>query len=316
MVVCWDDLDAAAYARRLNGLDQWSTWFRRTYRIPTTVFAPCWYAHPGIREDLGHLWTGWLLTRHPDTGIGAVGLDWDGRREQTIARLREATAISGCTTGKHQPEQSMPSEYDVRIWDDHVTTEIRSRALRSSYRAAVAVVDDRLRSVELRHELAPGMLADIATEPASATLQEKEAVASRLRQVAEQAVAGIGAAAANGVEAIVDQQEMAVREARIADSRRAAAEATAAVAVYGAVADPSSAAQAAYKWLNAVEVLVPAMVAADRAAAAAAARSAAVDRRVAGLRRHPEVGALLKAPAGQPAIGSCAEGDAGIDPQA
>ena len=79
MVICWDELDPAGYARTLRDLADWIDWFRRTYRVPATVIPPCWFTHPGLREDLGHLWTGWLLTRHPDAGVGMTGLDWDGR---------------------------------------------------------------------------------------------------------------------------------------------------------------------------------------------------------------------------------------------
>jgi len=65
MVVCWDDLDPTAYVNQLSDLAEWIAWFRSTYRIPATVIPPCWFTHPGFREDVGHLWTGWLLTRHP-----------------------------------------------------------------------------------------------------------------------------------------------------------------------------------------------------------------------------------------------------------
>ena len=44
----WDDLDPGGYAQTLGKLTEWVGWFRRTYRVPATVFPPCWFAHPGI----------------------------------------------------------------------------------------------------------------------------------------------------------------------------------------------------------------------------------------------------------------------------
>ena len=44
----WDVLDSAGYARTLREFSEWVGWFRRTYRVPATVFPPCWFAHPGI----------------------------------------------------------------------------------------------------------------------------------------------------------------------------------------------------------------------------------------------------------------------------
>ena len=66
--ICWDDLDPVSYTVTFQELSDWLAWFRQTYRIPATVFPNCWFTHPGIREDLGHLWTGWLVTRHPTLG--------------------------------------------------------------------------------------------------------------------------------------------------------------------------------------------------------------------------------------------------------
>ena len=135
MVVCWDDLDPTTYTHQLTELADWISWFRVTYRIPATVLPPCWFTHPGLREDIGHLWTGWLLTRHPDAGVGMIGLDWDQRREAAINRLREATAITGCTATRHQaepdPAATIPTSVD-QLWRDHLDHQTRRRARSTS----------------------------------------------------------------------------------------------------------------------------------------------------------------------------------------
>ena len=120
MVIRWNELDPAGYEHTLTALADWITWLQTTYRIPATVIPPCWYAHPGHVEDLGHLWTGWLLTRHPDAGVGMIGLDWDSRRDQTIPRLREATATTGCTTTRHHPDTPHPPVADHEMWLAHL----------------------------------------------------------------------------------------------------------------------------------------------------------------------------------------------------
>jgi len=47
------------------------------------------------------------------------------------------------------------------------------------------------------------------------------------------------------------------------------------------------------RWLDALEKLLPATIAVDRAAAAATARTEAADRRASARRRHSEIGDLL-----------------------
>ncbi len=165
MVICWDDLDPAGYSTTLDALSRWLQWFRSTYRVPATVFPPCWYTHPGIREDLGHLWTGWLITRHPDAGVGMIGLDWDSRREQAVSRLREATAITGCTGTQHRDEQPMPTEPDPRPFGQHVAHEFRARLREALRHSAIEAATDRLQRAELRHDLAAEALAAVADKP-------------------------------------------------------------------------------------------------------------------------------------------------------
>ena len=103
MVIAWEALDATTYTTTLHQLAAWVDWLVNTYEPPTQVIPPCWYAHPAQLEDLGHLWTGWLITRHPLSGVGMIGLDWDTRREHTFQRLRETVAATGCTSRQHNP---------------------------------------------------------------------------------------------------------------------------------------------------------------------------------------------------------------------
>ena len=162
MVVCWDDLDPTTYTHQLTELADWISWLRSTYRIPATVLPPCWFTHPGLREDIGHLWTGWLLTRHADAGVGMIGLDWDQRREAAISRLREATAVAGCTATRHQaepePPPAMPA-YAKQLWQDHLDFQTRERVQAVARQAAVDQAVEILQAAELRHELAPAVLA-------------------------------------------------------------------------------------------------------------------------------------------------------------
>ena len=190
MVVCWDDLDPTTYTHQLTDLADWITWLRATYRIPATVIPPCWFTHPGIREDIGHLWTGWLLTRHPDAGVGMIGLDWDQRRDATISRLREATAITGCTATRHQaepePTDRLPSIVND-LWQDHLNAESQDRARATARQAVVEIVTEILQAAELRHELAPAILAELADDSATAD-EQKRIIAERLLEHAVQAV--------------------------------------------------------------------------------------------------------------------------------
>ena len=269
-----------------------SAWFRATFRIPATVFPPCWFTHPGLREDLGHLWTGWLVTQHPDAGVGMIGLDWDSRREQTISRLREATAITGCTASQHRDEPPMPTPPDTRLWYQHLSQEVRARSREARRNNANQAVTERLQHAELRHDLAARVLADVADNPESATDKEKANVAAELLRLAGVAPGESATAAQDAIRTVADIQHTADRETTLAAARQALASAivTSAIDETGTESITSDATQ---RWLDALETLLPAGLAVDRAAAIAAARSAAVERRVAVQHRHPDVDRLL-----------------------
>ena len=291
MVICWDELDPAGYARTLRDLADWLDWLRGTYRLPYTVIPPCWFSHPGLREDLGHLWTGWLLTRHPDAGVGMTGLDWDARREQTIARLREATAITGCTGTRHTDEPAMPDTDVSALWNDHLATDAASGVASETRRTTIDVVTEHLQAAELRHDLAPGLLTEIAANPAAATSDERAAVAARLQQIAEQAAATVDQIAADASRTIADQHDLAGREAAVDAARRRVAEA--ATTMNAGDANDVDPAVARREWLAAIENLLPATLAADRAAAAAAASDSTADRVAGARRRRVDIDSLL-----------------------
>ena len=292
MVICWDELDPAGYARTLRELADWTDWLRGTYRIPFAVIPPCSFTHPGLREDLGHLWTGWLLTRHPDAGVGMTGLDWDARREQAITRLREATAITGCTSTRHHDEPPMPQIVLTELWNTHIADDAEERRQREARRTIIDIVIEHLQAAELRHDLAPGLLAEIAANPADATTEERAAAAARLQQISDQAADAVDQIAADANRALADQHDLAGRETRVEAARRLVAE-TATIINASDATDIDSAA-ARREWLTAIENLLPATLAVERAAASVKVRRTdSTERRMATHRRHPHVGDLL-----------------------
>ncbi|WP_420119923.1 hypothetical protein [Nakamurella sp.] len=295
MVVCWDDLPADAYSHALADLGDWIGWLRGTYRIPATVIPPCWFTHPALREDIGHLWTGWLLTRHPDAGVGMIGLDWDQRREAAVNRLREATAITGCTATRHQaepePAAATPPAGD-QLWHDHLDQQTRQRIRAAALQAAADVVTDILQAAELRHDLAPAILADTVENPAGATDQDREQVAQRLQELAAEAVDRAAQSAADAARTVLDAQQHTACETVVADERRELADLFAREALAGETGPPTT--EISQLWLDSLEQLLPAAIAAERAAAAASTRATAVDQRASARRRHPDIGDLLQ----------------------
>jgi hypothetical protein len=293
-VVCWEDLPPDVFTHQLGELADWIGWLRTTYRIPATVIPPCWFTHPGLREDIGHLWTGWLLTRHPDAGVGMIGLDWDQRRDAAINRLREATAVTGCTATRHQaepdPQVAIPASAE-QLWQNHLHSQTTERVQAIARRAAVDQVIDILQAAELRHDLAPTILADTADDPANAGDDDRAQVAQRLHQLAEDAVERAAQSAADAARTVLDAQQHTTRESAVAQARNDLAHVFAAAAP--ASQAPRVSEEHAQRWLDALEKLLPASIAADRAAAAASARTAAVDQRAAARRRHPDIDDLL-----------------------
>ena len=288
----WDVLDSAAYARTLRELSEWVGWLRHTYRVPATVVPPCWFAHPGIREELGHLWTGWLVTIHPDAGVGMIGLDWDARRDQVISRLRESTAITGCTASAHRDEQPINVQTTSGQMDAHLTREIQARSRNAIRDSAVQVVLDHLEEIELRHDLAARILTDTVEHPETATAKDQAVITQRLHDIAATAHRTVHTILHSAIRTVADMQLTNDREEQLADTRNEMA-----AAIVSRVLDrsqPGSAPTGSEQaWQDALEALLPAELAAERAIAIAATRSAAVDRRVAARSQHPDVEKFL-----------------------
>src|SRR3954454_2981660 len=116
----------------------WVDWLAKTYRPPTQVLPHCWYAHPAILEDLGHLWTGWLITRHPLSEDGMIGLDWDTRREHTFQHMRDMVAASDCTNRVHNPVSTRPSLTPDEDLRQHLAVRTEARAQTEAQKARAA----------------------------------------------------------------------------------------------------------------------------------------------------------------------------------
>lgn len=111
VVVPWETLDADAYQRELTLLCDWVAWLIDLYEIGQDTIPDCWPLHPVLREELGHLRTAWLLTRHFNTRIGAIGVEWDRHRDITLARIRPITERLGCSSSAGHKEPT-----HVRTW--------------------------------------------------------------------------------------------------------------------------------------------------------------------------------------------------------
>lgn len=113
-VIAWERLDASEYQSELAALDDWVRWLCRVYAIDTATIPHCWYRHPDLLEELGHLKTAWLMTQHPEAGVGAIGLDWDRGRDLALAHCKTMTSATGCTPSSGHRARTL------RVWPgDH-----------------------------------------------------------------------------------------------------------------------------------------------------------------------------------------------------
>ena len=255
-----------------------------------------------------------LLVRPPRYPGGTrAPLDRVARHDPPGRRSRNDRARLGCPprTG-HQPA---PGEHrDHRLHDQCApgrTThhrpnrrrahgcpphpgdlQTRSRnAIRSS---ALQVVLEHLEELELRHDLAARILADTVEHPETATQQDQAEVAQRLRDAAATAHSTVDKILDSAIRTVADMQLTADREQHLAETRSDLAD-----AIVSRVLDKSHRAAASTgpeaAWQDALEELLPADLAAERAIAIAATRSAAVDRRAA-RSQHPDIEKLLAKP--------------------
>ena len=70
------------------------------------------------------------------------------------------------------------------------------------------VVTEHLQAAELRHDLAPALLTELAADPAGATADERAAIAARLHQISEQAAATVNQIAADTSRTVADQHDL------------------------------------------------------------------------------------------------------------
>jgi len=168
----WELLGASDYRTALTDLGSWLAWLVPTYRIAPSVIPPCWFLHPGLIEELGHLWTGWRVTRHPDYGVGMAGLDWDGHREHVAGRLRELVASAGCNGTNHSVKPGPALNRDDKLWEAALKDEMACRTARCADQAGRAAAQEVLLTAEKRNESALCVLVEVATDPANPTAAE------------------------------------------------------------------------------------------------------------------------------------------------
>ncbi len=170
--VAWEALNANDYRTTLEALGQWLQWLVPTYRVPPSVIPPCWFLHPGLIEELGHLWTGWQVTRHPESGVGMIGLDWDNHRERSTARLRELVGTAGCNGTSHSAKPDPKLNRDKPLWQEHLAREIEQRTNAFIRAGATVAVTELLQNAESREDQEHSDLSDDAGAPRRPTAPE------------------------------------------------------------------------------------------------------------------------------------------------
>ena len=111
-----------------------------------------------------------------------IGLDWDQRRDAAVNRLREATAITGCTAPVTRPNPTPSPRFRRRPSSCGWTTSTvrpSNASARSLGRPAVDQVGEILPAAELRHDLAAAVLADTADDSVNASDDDRRPPCSR-----------------------------------------------------------------------------------------------------------------------------------------
>jgi hypothetical protein len=145
------------------------------------------------------------------------------------------------------------------------------------------------------------LLVDTTADPAAATTEDRADVAARLHSIAADAVTTAAQIAADAARTVNDQHDLTDRETHVATARHRLAET---IATNSAGALEATVTSAHQVWLTAVESLVPATLAADRAAAAAATRATSIERRATAKPRHPSVESLLRSDVSADSLGT------------
>ncbi len=122
------------------------------------------------------------------TGQGGMILKGHGLHIAWGAVSRPDRGLGG---GRHQPEPEpatrVMSAID-QLWQEHLDTQTNQRARGIAYWSDSEILTEILEAAELRHDLAPAILAEITHNPAAARDDQKQAVADRLRQLAVDAL--------------------------------------------------------------------------------------------------------------------------------
>ncbi len=283
----WEILGATDYRSALKDLGSWLAWLVPTYRIPPTVVPPCWFLHSGVVEELGHLWTGWRVTRHPVSGAGMIGLEWDNHRERVVGRLRELVATAGCNGTNHSGKPGPVLNREESLWEANLQTETEIRTRRSTDQAVMSAAGDLLRRAEQRNELALAILSDIAADPGHPT----EAETSQSTVALENSTWMAPADAQRRSQETREYLGRAACEAFLTFELAVARQDLLAMIADGVASDEFEA--ASKRWIAAAARAAPTGEALRRAAAASAGVSAAATRLASTKSRHSGISDLL-----------------------
>ncbi|WP_029136881.1 hypothetical protein [Nakamurella lactea] len=300
MVVAWEGLDASSYDGQLRELDRWVRWLCETYVVDAAALPNCWFLHTDLREELGHLRTGWSMTRHPQAGVGAIGLDWDRHRDATLVRCKSMTSAAGCSPSvghRDRKPRQWPAE-QVELLADHVRQQRETRDSAGISAAAERAVLAVLASAELRDVASAEALADSAADPARPTPAERVRAIELVTRSANAAVEDAEEQAKKALRARRDLLAASTDEDVLDAARDGLADAIAALVVAAGraedartvVADPAL----VHLWVEQLEQVSSASAAVD----AAVGRSSAADggSAAAVLARHQDATRLLNNP--------------------
>jgi hypothetical protein len=93
------------------------------------AWAPCWYRHPDVVDDLSALYGAWKAAYHGKNRSEARAIEWRNRwLPDTITRLRATLGTcAGRSAGHKPPETPAPDLSQDRAMYDFVQNDINSR---------------------------------------------------------------------------------------------------------------------------------------------------------------------------------------------